>query len=316
MTFTQSTQLHPQDNQRLLQLCGECDTNLRYIEKTMNVTIHNRAYDFEISGAQQSVQASLTLIEQLYALTTQPVHLTHHDIYLQIQTITHIPDTETPSIIIQTPCCTITPCNPSQLFYLKQLQTYDINFGIGASGTGKTYLAVASAVAALEAGDVKRIILTRPALEAGERLGFLPGDLSEKLDPYLKPLYDALQTMLPATHRNHLMQEDLIEIAPLAYMRGRTLNDAFIILDEGQNTTPEQMKMFLTRIGFNSKAVITGDISQTDLPHTQASGLKQAIDILSAVEGIGHTWFQSNDVIRHPLVKKVIEAYQLHSNPH
>ena len=309
--------LTPEDNQRILKLCGECDTNLRYIEHSMGVEINNRGHNFYVLGKPKCIQKTLRLIEQLYEETRSDAALTHNDIHLAIQELTQHTQTVHKSqdvIQIKTHQRMIHPRSPNQSTYVNNIRKHDINFGVGASGTGKTYLAVACAVEALEAQQVNRIILTRPALEAGERLGFLPGDLSEKVDPYLKPLYDALYEMLPGDQILRLIERNVIEVAPLAYMRGRTLNDAFIILDEGQNTTPEQIKMFLTRIGFSSKAVITGDITQTDLPKSQVSGLRQALEVLTNVEGLAYTFFQPEDVVRHPLVQKIIQAYNQYTS--
>ncbi|MEJ2322781.1 MAG: PhoH family protein, partial [Gammaproteobacteria bacterium] len=219
-------------------------------------------------------------------------------------------ETDIPEVVIKTKRGVVRGRGPHQKQYLHRIVTNDINFGVGPAGTGKTYLAVAAAVEALERQDVRRILLVRPAVEAGEKLGFLPGDLAQKIDPYLRPLYDALYEMLGFERVDKLIERSVIEVAPLAYMRGRTLNDAFIILDEAQNTTPEQMKMFLTRIGFGSTAVITGDVTQVDLPRGQKSGLRQAVDILHEVDGISFTFFNARDVVRHPLVQRVIEAYE------
>ena len=304
--------LHPENNARILSLCGECDTNLRYIEHAMGVEINYRGVDFTVLGKPQSIAKTLNLIERLYKDTAQNPVISHSDIHLlmcelqQVQDQKHYKD---PQTNLKTPQCTIQPRSENQATYIQNIREYDINFGVGASGTGKTYLAVACAVEALEKHQANRIILTRPALEAGEKLGFLPGDLTEKIDPYLRPLYDALYEMLPEAKVRTLLERHVIEIAPLAYMRGRTLNDAFIILDEAQNTTPEQIKMFLTRIGFNSKAVITGDITQTDLPKSQKSGLRHALEVLIGVSDLAYTFFQPEDVVRHPLVQQIIQAY-------
>jgi phosphate starvation-inducible PhoH-like protein len=297
------------DNHGLANLCGPLEQNLRAVETSLDVAIRRRGSLFEISGLADPVELASQLLTQLAQkakLAKSPVSL--DDVQLAVVEREH-EETAT-SIDLQTRRKDLRGRTPTQRDYLKAIAEHDISFGIGPAGTGKTYLAVACAVDALERDLVSRIVLTRPAVEAGERLGFLPGDLSQKVDPYLRPLYDALYDLMGAERAARLFERQVIEVAPLAYMRGRTLNHAFVILDEAQNTTAEQMKMFLTRIGFGSKAVITGDPSQIDLPKHQASGLLQAVAILTDVRGIGFTQFSSADVVRHPLVARIVEAYE------
>lgn len=308
-------QLAPLDNNRLQELCGELDGHLRQIESRLGVEISNRGVDFEIIGTSKMAEVAEKIITSLYRQTAETDRLAASDVHLQIQM--DLAGFESPSevasdITIKTKRSLIKPKGASQAAYIKQIQEHDVTFGIGPAGTGKTYLAVAAAVDALERQTVRRILLTRPAVEAGERLGFLPGDLAQKIDPYLRPLYDALYEMLGFETVAKLVERDVIEVAPLAYMRGRTLNDAFIILDESQNTTIEQMKMFLTRIGFRSKAVVTGDITQIDLPRGQTSGLRHVIEVLKDVNQISFTFFGSRDVVRHSVVQKIVEAYESH----
>lgn len=312
--YTHELTLPPPDNRRLADLCGQFDEHLRHIERHFGVEVNNRGHQFQVIGPERSVNKACDALQRLYR-DTQKTHVTLAEIHAVLKTIDSEsteqklpPDYNT--VALKTRQIRVLPRSPNQFHYLKNIFTHDINFGIGPSGTGKTYLAVACAVAALEKGDVQRIVLVRPAVEAGERLGFLPGDLSQKVDPYLRPLYDALYEMLGTEYVEKLIHHNTIEIAPLAYMRGRTLNDSFIILDESQNTTREQMKMFLTRIGFSSKAVITGDITQIDLPKNEPSGLRHAIAVLNDVKDIHFTFFQSHDVVRHPLVQLIIEAYE------
>jgi phosphate starvation-inducible PhoH-like protein len=305
----------PVDNRRLADLSGQFDENLRHIERYLGVEINSRGNVFQIIGAKSSVNKTQEILEKLYSETEQPNTINSAKVNLILQTVynnemNHSSNEDYESLAIQTRQIQIKPRSSNQYRYLKNMLSHDINFGVGPSGTGKTYLAVACAVMALENEDVQRIILVRPAVEAGERLGFLPGDLSQKVDPYLRPLYDALYDMLGTDVVDKLIHKNVIEVAPLAYMRGRTLNDAFIILDESQNTTKEQMKMFLTRIGFQSKAVITGDITQIDLPKSDQSGLRHAISVLNDVEGIHFTFFQAHDVVRHPLVQRIVQAYE------
>lgn len=306
--------LEPEDNERLRNVCGQLDEHLRQIERRLGIEINNRGNQFKLFGEPESLRAGEEVLLGLYresakeALTPARVHL-----FMQESGVEHLLNgegvAEVPETMIKTKRGLIRPRGPNQAEYVHKVLTHDINFGVGPAGTGKTYLAVACAVDALERDQVRRILLVRPAVEAGERLGFLPGDLSQKIDPYLRPLYDALYEMLGFERVNKLIEKNVIEVAPLAYMRGRTLNEAFIILDEAQNTTPEQMKMFLTRMGFGSTAVITGDITQVDLPRGQKSGLRQAIEVLGKVDGISFTFFNARDVVRHTLVQKVVQAY-------
>lgn len=312
-TFTAS----PAEQQRLLSLCGPFDEHLRLLEQRLQLSIAHRDEAFKLSGSASAVQAGYFVLDQLYRETSQQgkvVELSIEQVHLMIQQAQNASTDQQTSadFSLKTKKGLLTPRNPHQKAYVKHVLKYDVIFGIGPAGTGKTYLAVACAVDALEKNLVRRIVLTRPAVEAGEKLGFLPGDLSQKVDPYLRPLYDALFEMLGYDKVEKYLERGIIEIAPLAYMRGRTLNDAFIILDEGQNTTVEQMKMFLTRIGFNSKAVITGDVTQVDLPRGQYSGLKHAIDVLSDVDAISMNFFDAKDVVRHPIVQKIVLAYEAH----
>ncbi|AWB68295.1 nucleoside triphosphate hydrolase [Saccharobesus litoralis] len=310
--------LEPADNSRLASLCGPFDDNIQHIERRLGVEITYRQNAFKIMGKNQSVFAAAELLKKLY-VETQPVKgkqpdLEPDQVHLAIQELKVLEQAQDEGEVgsetfIKTKRGVVKPRNPNQSQYVANILTHDITFGIGPAGTGKTYLAVACAVDALERQEVRRILLTRPAVEAGEKLGFLPGDLSQKVDPYLRPLYDALFEMLGFEKVERLIERNVIEIAPLAYMRGRTLNDAFIILDESQNTTTEQMKMFLTRIGFNSKAVITGDITQIDLPRGAKSGLRHAIEVLQDVEELSFNFFRSHDVVRHPVVQRVVVAY-------
>ena len=313
--------LEPNDSQALANLCGPFDEHLRQIEQRLCVQINNRGHTFEIKGEDNNiVEVTTSMLLELYQESLDGVNLTPETIHLSLQqagledlAVTPRPgeDTSIKSIpLIHTKKATIKPRGENQQGYVRLVQTNDINFGIGPAGTGKTYLAVACAVQALINEEVERILLVRPAVEAGEKLGFLPGDLAQKIDPYLRPLYDALYEMLGVDTVEKMIERNIIEIAPLAYMRGRTLNNAFIILDESQNTTREQMKMFLTRIGFGSTAVITGDATQIDLPRGNQSGLTHAINVLENVEGIGFTYFQSKDVVRHPLVQRIVDAYE------
>ena len=310
-------ELSPDDGERLANLCGQLDEHLRQIERRLGIEINNRGNHFRLIGEAGSIEAGGEVLRALYhetedqVLTPEGVHL-----YLQESGIESMlrseAEPEVPEVVIKTRRGLIRPRGLNQKEYLHKVVTHDINFGIGPAGTGKTYLAVACAVDALERDEVRRILLVRPAVEAGERLGFLPGDLAQKIDPYLRPLYDALYEMLGFERVAKLIERNVIEVAPLAYMRGRTLNESFIILDEAQNTTPEQMKMFLTRIGFGSTAVVTGDVTQVDLPRGQASGLRQAAEILARVEGISFTFFNARDVVRHPLVQRIVGAYEAH----
>ncbi len=314
--------LEPNDTRRLASLCGQFDEHLRQIEKRLDISIRNRGNHFTVTGHLSAINAACDILLNLYDETKNGVDLTPDQIHLHLQesdieSLTEKTGDEAtikPLILIKTKKCTIKPRGRNQQHYVRAIQQQDINFGIGPAGTGKTYLAVACAVNALESEQVRRILLVRPAVEAGEKLGFLPGDLSQKIDPYLRPLYDALYEMLGFEAVNKLIERNIIEVAPLAYMRGRTLNNSYIILDESQNTTREQMKMFLTRIGFGSTAVITGDITQIDLPRGTQSGLTHVMKILDKVEGIGFTHFSPKDVVRHSLVQRIVEAYEVHEN--
>ena len=305
--------LEPDDGERLANLAGPLDAHFRQIELRLGVQIANRGGVFRVTGPDKATTVAERLLRQLWADTETEV-LTPEAIHLRLGA-----DDETAQerdlgfapqdVAIKVKRGTIRGRGANQAAYLHAIATHDINFGIGPAGTGKTYLAVASAVEALNDSRVQRILLVRPAVEAGEKLGFLPGDLSQKVDPYLRPLYDALYEMLGVEKVAKLMERNVIEVAPLAYMRGRTLNDAFVILDEAQNTTVEQMKMFLTRIGFGTTAVVTGDLSQIDLPKHQKSGLRDAVEVLKGVEGISFSFFEAKDVVRHPLVAKIVRAY-------
>lgn len=310
--------LDPQDTKRLSSLCGPFDDNLKQIERRLGVEINYRNNEFSVHGDPLQANGASELLKLLY-IETQPVrgsvpNLEPNQVHLAIQEAKCLERAEAgdyaKEVHIKTKRGVVKPRNPNQSKYVTNVLTHDITFGVGPAGTGKTYLAVACAVDALERQEVRRILLTRPAVEAGEKLGFLPGDLSQKVDPYLRPLYDALFEMLGFEKVEKLIERNVIEVAPLAYMRGRTLNDAFIILDESQNTTVEQMKMFLTRIGFNSKAVITGDITQVDLPRGTRSGLRQAIDVLDNVNDISFNFFTATDVVRHPVVARIVQAYE------
>ncbi|MET0013909.1 MAG: PhoH family protein [Sedimenticola sp.] len=306
--------LEPEDNHRLANLCGQLDEHLRQIERRLGIEINYRGNHFRLIGEEAPIRAGGEVLRALYAESAEEV-LTPERVHLQLQEsgieslLRNEAEREVPEVVIKTRRGLIRPRGANQQEYLHKVVTHDINFGVGPAGTGKTYLAVACAVDALERDEVRRILLVRPAVEAGERLGFLPGDLSQKIDPYLRPLYDALYEMLGFERVAKLIERNVIEVAPLAYMRGRTLNESFIILDEAQNTTPEQMKMFLTRIGFGSTAVITGDVTQIDLPRGQASGLRQATEVLARVDGISFTFFNARDVVRHPLVQRIVGAY-------
>ncbi|NYE28061.1 phosphate starvation-inducible PhoH-like protein [Rhodanobacter sp. K2T2] len=306
--------LDPEDNARLANLCGPFDEHLRQIELRLGVEINHRGNIFQVLGETAVTRAAEKVLRALYVVTEDEslngakVHL--HLAESGIDVITDAAAESTQEVAIRVKRGVIKGRGANQARYLHAIATHDINFGIGPAGTGKTYLAVASAVEALEANRVQRLLLVRPAVEAGEKLGFLPGDLSQKVDPYLRPLYDALYEMLGFEKVAKLIERNVIEIAPLAYMRGRTLNDSYVILDEAQNTTVEQMKMFLTRIGFGTVAVITGDVTQVDLPRHVRSGLRQATEVLRDVNGISFTFFTSRDVVRHPLVAKIVRAYE------
>lgn len=310
--YSQTVVLSPEDNKRLLNLCGRCDEHIRLIEDRLGVDIKQRGYTFSISGSIKAVEKASSLLTGLYKEAKKENMLLPKQVHLYLQSASN--HSQDKHMEIRTKKCVITARGDNQTRYIDHIQHHDINFGIGPAGTGKTYLAVACAVQALETERVSRIILVRPIVEAGEKLGFLPGDLAQKVHPYLRPLYDALYEMIGFESVNQLIEQDIIELAPLAYMRGRSLNDSFIILDEGQNTTIEQMKMFLTRIGFNSKAVITGDITQIDLSNHRDSGLIHALEVLKRVNGISFTRFKPSDVVRHPLVQSIVEAYEEHQN--
>jgi len=306
------------DNRRLAHLCGPLDQHLRRVEAALVVTLQRRDAQFRIEGERRAVERTAALLDQLYARAQTAIS----ERELQLILLRHqgaawpaaaadstAPSADTPAIVLHTRHADLVGRTPNQVQYLRQMLNHDITFGIGPAGTGKTFLAVACAVDALERQTVQRIVLTRPAVEAGERLGFLPGDLAQKVDPYLRPLYDALYDLMGLERVTRAFEKGLIEIAPLAFMRGRTLNHAIVILDEAQNTTREQMKMFLTRIGFGSKCVVTGDVSQIDLPKGTDSGLVDAQQVLAGVAGIAFTQFVSSDVVRHPLVARIVDAY-------
>ncbi|BAP14849.1 MAG: ATP-binding protein [Alcanivorax borkumensis] len=320
---SQHISLEPNDAHRLASLCGRLDEHIKQITQRLQVEIHNRGNQFYLSGESASVEAAKSILNELYDQTRDGTELTPEIVHLHLQQSNvadhagnNIADNPEPSpsddMLIRTKRVRIKPRGAHQREYVQQIHKHDINFGVGPAGTGKTWLAVACAVDALEKAEVQRILLVRPAVEAGEKLGFLPGDLAEKIDPYLRPLYDALYEMIGFEKVAKLMDRMVIEVAPLAYMRGRTLNNSFVILDEAQNTTPEQMKMFLTRIGFGTRAVITGDVTQVDLPRHQRSGLVNTLEVLEGVKGIGVTRFDSRDVVRHPLVQRIVEAYDRH----
>ena len=325
MAETTDVNLEPNDSRRLAALCGPFDENIKTLEGRLGVHIRNRGNAFRLSGPKRRVQMGCALLAQLYVETREREVLDANTVHLFLQESgveellaaslengiddDSSPATESTDAIIRTRKKTIKPRGGNQRRYLAAIRANDLNFGVGPAGTGKTYLAVACAVEALENHDVARILLVRPAVEAGEKLGFLPGDLAQKIDPYLRPLYDALYEMLGVDRVNKYIERNVIEVAPLAFMRGRTLNGSFIILDESQNTTIEQMKMFLTRIGFGSTAVVTGDITQIDLPAGDRSGLVHVLGVLEDVAGLSFTRFGSKDVVRHPLVQRIVEAY-------
>ena len=321
----QAITLEPNDAHRLAALCGQLDSHIKQIEKRLDIEINRRGnvFSFVTKGKAEEARAkkAADILKQLYAETESGQEITPDEVHLVIQESSmnanqndqakKIAEAADEASLIKTKKQTVRPRGGNQQGYVNSIRCHDINFGVGPAGTGKTYLAVACAVEALIKDQVERILLVRPAVEAGEKLGFLPGDLSQKVDPYLRPLYDALYEMLGFETVEKLIEKNIIEIAPLAYMRGRTLNNSYIILDESQNTTREQMKMFLTRIGFGSTAVITGDPSQVDLPKQQASGLKHAISVLEKVEGMSFTFFGFKDVVRHPIVQRIVHAYDL-----
>ncbi len=312
--------LEPNDSRHLAALCGPLDCHLKQIEKRFKVSIHRRANLFNCIGDADNSHAARKVLTQLHEEVCGGKEITPDDVHLVIQenatglnlskSSQEIDGAITKASTIKTKKVSVKPRGPNQQKYVAKIRHNDINFGIGPAGTGKTYLAVACAVEALIQDQVERILLVRPAVEAGEKLGFLPGDIAQKVDPYLRPLYDALYEMMGFETIGKLIERGTIEIAPLAYMRGRTLNNSFIILDESQNTTREQMKMFLTRIGFGSTAVITGDPSQIDLPRGQVSGLRHSVDVLEGVDGVSFTTFKSRDVVRHPIVQRIVDAYE------
>ena len=299
--------LRPEDNRHLANLCGAMDENLHQIEAAYDVAISRRGAQFRVNGEKLQAEKGAQAIEHFYNRAHENLNL--DDIQLGLVELTrgHADTDDGPAL--RTRRADLRARTPRQGGYIEQIQNHDITFGIGPAGTGKTYLSVACAVDALEREHVKRLVLTRPAVEAGERLGFLPGDLNQKIDPYLRPLYDALYDLMGFEKVGRLIERQTIEVAPLAFMRGRTLNHAFIILDEAQNTTPEQMQMFLTRIGFGAKAVVTGDVTQIDLQRHQKSGLIDAQEVLKDVRGIAFTHYQAEDVVRHPLVQRIVTAY-------
>ncbi|RFP79399.1 PhoH family protein [Hydrogenophaga borbori] len=301
----------PPDNTRMAHLCGPLDAHIRAIESALQVKVAHRFEQFRVEGPKAKAQRAMEVLQALYEMARGPIPAEQVQLMLNGNTALEHPGEG--ALSMQTRRGEVRGRTPNQVGYLENMAAHDITFGIGPAGTGKTYLAVACAVDALERSAVQRIVLTRPAVEAGEKLGFLPGDLGQKVDPYLRPLYDALYDLMGFDRVQKAFERQQIEIAPLAFMRGRTLNHAFVILDEAQNTTPEQMKMFLTRIGFGSKAVVTGDVSQIDLPRTQLSGLIDAERVLKRVPGIGFTRLTSADVVRHPLVARIVDAYEARS---
>lgn len=321
MSLDANLQLHqvvlePNDTRQLATLCGPFDAHLRQIERRMGITIKNRGNDFQLIGNDKVVHAAGELLNHLYREVSSGTHLTADVVHLFLQEsgVDALIEQQTDSTddLIKTRKKSVKPRGKNQINYVRAIRDNDVNFGIGPAGTGKTYLAVACAVEMLEREQIRRLLLVRPAVEAGEKLGYLPGDLSQKIDPYLRPLYDALYELMGFERVEKLIEKGIIELAPLAYMRGRTLNDSFIILDESQNTTMEQMKMFLTRIGFGSTVIVTGDITQIDLPSRTQSGLRHAMKVLKDVNGISFTHFGARDVVRHPLVQRIVEAYEHH----
>ena len=323
MNITQEIIFDSFSNKRLANLCGQFDENIQYIENQLKINILSHANSFKVIGNKDKVLIANKIIQALYGLTVnqsidlEQVHIILKEHGMQKENYISSDNTEDPynhDHQIQTTKKLIRPRGQNQNAYLASIQRDDLSFGIGPAGTGKTYLAVASAIQALENDEVRRIILVRPAVEAGENLGFLPGDLSQKVDPYLRPMYDALYDMLGSNQVTKLIEQNLIEVAPLAFMRGRSLNESFLILDEAQNTTIQQMKMFLTRIGFGSRAVVTGDITQIDLPKGQKSGLIHSAKILKDIDSISFTYFLPQDVVRHDLVKLIINAYEFENS--
>lgn len=318
---SQEITLLPADNVRLSNFCGQFDSHLRQIEARLQVEIANRGNRFKVTGADSSVKAACAVMQKLFdstekePLTSESIHLAMQDASIE-QILAAPEDSDKPNVLIKTKRGILKGRGANQQEYLRKIMSHDINFGVGPAGTGKTYLAVACAIEALQTEKVRKIILVRPAVEAGEKLGFLPGDMAQKVDPYLRPLYDALYEMLGFERVEKMIDRGIIEVAPLAFMRGRTLNDAFIILDEAQNTTTEQIKMFLTRVGFGSTAVVTGDVTQIDLPSEKMSGLRHVLEVLKDVEGISFTFFNVRDVVRHPLVQRIVSAYETYEKKH
>ncbi len=306
--------LDPFENDRLANLCGQFDEHIRLLERRLGVDINQRGNEFSINGRPEAVALAGRIVRILYDLTgSKSIGTTDVHLQLQESELDNVADTApVADVTVRTKRAIIKARGANQRAYITHINKHDINFGVGPAGTGKTYLAVACAVAALESEQVRRLCLVRPAVEAGERLGFLPGDMAQKVDPYLRPLYDALYEMLGFERVAKLIDRNVIEVAPLAFMRGRTLNESFIILDEAQNTTVEQMKMFLTRIGFGSKAVVTGDVTQVDLPRGKPSGLRHAVEIVKPIPGISFTFFDTRDVVRHSLVGRILDAYERH----
>ncbi len=314
-TALRNISLKPSNAERIALFVGELNGNLKLIEKSFSVKIFHKGDEVKITGNEKDIKHASDAILDLYNLTKKNIEISKEAVHLTIQSHLNLSLSKKPEVIdtdiqIRTPKKIVRPRGGNQQSYIKNINKYEINFGIGDAGTGKTYIAVAAAVEALLSDKVQRIVLIRPAVEAGEKLGFLPGDLSQKVDPYLRPLYDGLYEMLGIEKTTKLIEKEVIEVAPLAYLRGRTLNNSFIIMDESQNTTVEQMKMVLTRIGFGSQAVINGDLTQIDLPKHITSGLDHVIHVLEKTDGIGITRFSSNDVVRHPLVRKIIDAYK------
>ena len=314
-TALRNISLKPSNAERIALFVGELNGNLKLIEKSFSVKIFHKGDEVKITGKEKDIKHASDAILDLYNLTKKNIEISKEAVHLTIQSHLNLSLSKKAEVIdsdiqIRTPKKIVRPRGGNQQSYIKNINKYEINFGIGDAGTGKTYIAVAAAVEALLSEKVQRIVLIRPAVEAGEKLGFLPGDLSQKVDPYLRPLYDGLYEMLGIEKTTKLIEKEVIEVAPLAYLRGRTLNNSFIIMDESQNTTVEQMKMVLTRIGFGSQAVINGDLTQIDLPKHITSGLDHVINVLKETDGIGITRFSSNDVVRHPLVRKIIDAYK------